>query len=63
MPRRSDGYNTFEFFDHFVYSTDNYNKWEVLTGNNSYSQTIDGTNNALLACLARKNANECCVIL
>jgi len=40
MPRRSDGYNTFEFFDDFVYRTDNYNKWHVQTADNTFSETF-----------------------
>lgn len=47
MPRRSDGYNTFEFFDDFVYRTDNYNKWHVQTADNTFSETFDGTYVAL----------------
>jgi len=38
-PRRSDGYNVFEFFDHFCYRTDNYAKWHVITGANTFSET------------------------
>jgi len=47
MPRRSDGYNTFEFFDDFVYKTDNYNKWHVQTADNTFSETFVAGNEDL----------------
>lgn len=42
--RKSDGGNTFEFFDHFVFATDRNAKWHILTADNTYSNSFDGTN-------------------